>query len=39
MERYQDAEERPKVFEKMGKLLQQYMKIVEAYKTKVTTWA
>lgn len=35
MERYQEAKERPKAFDKLGKLIQQYMKIVEAYKTKV----
>ncbi|XP_062393009.1 heat shock 70 kDa protein 4-like [Sardina pilchardus] len=34
VERYQEAEERPKSFDRLGKLLQQYMKIVEAYKMK-----
>lgn len=34
-ERYLESEERPKAFEEMGKQIQQYMKIVEAYKTKV----
>uniref|UniRef100_A0A3Q3W9V8 Uncharacterized protein n=1 Tax=Mola mola TaxID=94237 RepID=A0A3Q3W9V8_MOLML len=33
-ERYTEAEERPKAFEEMGKQIQQYMKFVEAYKTK-----
>lgn len=34
-ERYAEAEERPKAFEELGKQIQQYMKFVEAYKTKV----
>uniref|UniRef100_A0A672RTR9 Heat shock 70 kDa protein 4-like n=1 Tax=Sinocyclocheilus grahami TaxID=75366 RepID=A0A672RTR9_SINGR len=33
-ERYTEFEERPKAFDDLGRLLQQYMKIVEAYKTK-----
>uniref|UniRef100_A0A667YJG2 Heat shock protein 4b n=1 Tax=Myripristis murdjan TaxID=586833 RepID=A0A667YJG2_9TELE len=33
-ERYMEAEERPKAFEEMGKQIQQYMKVVEAFKTK-----
>ncbi|KAM3867385.1 heat shock 70 kDa protein 4b [Diretmus argenteus] len=33
-ERYMEAEERPKAFEELGKRIQQYMKAVEAYKTK-----
>uniref|UniRef100_A0A673MZH9 Heat shock 70 kDa protein 4-like n=1 Tax=Sinocyclocheilus rhinocerous TaxID=307959 RepID=A0A673MZH9_9TELE len=33
-ERYTEFEERPKAFDELGRLLQQYMKIVEAYKTK-----
>ncbi|KAL0994745.1 hypothetical protein UPYG_G00126610 [Umbra pygmaea] len=33
-ERYIEAEERPKAFDELGKHIQQYMKIVEAYKTK-----
>ncbi|XP_028838778.1 heat shock 70 kDa protein 4-like [Denticeps clupeoides] len=33
-ERYQEAADRPKAFEELGKQIQQYMKIVEAYKTK-----
>ncbi|XP_056142329.1 heat shock 70 kDa protein 4b [Lampris incognitus] len=33
-ERYMEAEERPKTFEELGKQIQQYMKVVEAYKTK-----
>uniref|UniRef100_A0AAQ5XFH4 Heat shock protein 4b n=1 Tax=Amphiprion ocellaris TaxID=80972 RepID=A0AAQ5XFH4_AMPOC len=33
-ERYTEAEERPKVFEELGKQIQQYMKFVEAYKMK-----
>ncbi|XP_022072073.1 heat shock 70 kDa protein 4b [Acanthochromis polyacanthus] len=33
-ERYAEAEERPKVFEELGKQIQQYMKFVEAYKMK-----
>lgn len=35
MERYTEAEERPKAFEEMGRQIQQYMKFVEAYKMKV----
>lgn len=34
-ERYTEFEERPRAFEELGRQLQQYMKIVEAYKTKV----
>uniref|UniRef100_A0A674MC70 Heat shock protein 4b n=1 Tax=Takifugu rubripes TaxID=31033 RepID=A0A674MC70_TAKRU len=34
MERYTEAEERPKAFEEMGRQIQQYMKFVEAYKMK-----
>uniref|UniRef100_A0A8C7PD62 Heat shock protein 4a n=1 Tax=Oncorhynchus mykiss TaxID=8022 RepID=A0A8C7PD62_ONCMY len=33
-ERYNEAEERPKAFDELGKHIQQFMKIVEAYKTK-----
>ncbi|XP_059371411.1 heat shock 70 kDa protein 4-like [Carassius carassius] len=33
-ERYTEFEERPKAFDELGGQLQQYMKIVEAYKTK-----
>ncbi|XP_075958747.1 heat shock 70 kDa protein 4a [Anarhichas minor] len=33
-ERYMEAEERPKAFEELGRLIQMYMKIVEAYKAK-----
>ncbi|KAL0973751.1 hypothetical protein UPYG_G00210450 [Umbra pygmaea] len=33
-ERYIESEERPRAFEEMGKQIQMYMKIVEAYKTK-----
>ncbi|XP_066524230.1 heat shock 70 kDa protein 4b [Hoplias malabaricus] len=33
-DRYTESEERPKAFEDLGKQLQQYMKIVEAYKMK-----
>ncbi|XP_073676662.1 heat shock 70 kDa protein 4-like [Garra rufa] len=33
-ERYTEFEERPKAFEELGRQMQQYMKIVEAYKTK-----
>nr|XP_006631871.1 PREDICTED: heat shock 70 kDa protein 4 [Lepisosteus oculatus] len=33
-ERYLEAEERPKAFEELGKQIQQYMKIVEAFKSK-----
>ncbi|XP_056106278.1 heat shock 70 kDa protein 4b [Rhinichthys klamathensis goyatoka] len=33
-ERYTEFEERPRAFEELGRQLQQYMKIVEAYKTK-----
>lgn len=38
MERYTEAEERPKAFEEMGRQIQQYMKFVEAYKMKVNPW-
>ncbi|XP_017279690.1 heat shock 70 kDa protein 4b [Kryptolebias marmoratus] len=34
LERYMEAEERPKAFDEMGKQIQQYMKFVEAYKMK-----
>ncbi|XP_068456115.1 heat shock 70 kDa protein 4a [Clinocottus analis] len=33
-ERFMEAEERPKAFEELGRLIQMYMKIIEAYKTK-----
>ncbi|KAF4104635.1 heat shock 70 kDa protein 4b [Onychostoma macrolepis] len=33
-ERYTEFEERPKAFDELGRQLQQFMKIVEAYKTK-----
>ncbi|XP_069002129.1 heat shock 70 kDa protein 4a isoform X2 [Embiotoca jacksoni] len=33
-ERYMEAEERPKAFEELGRQIQMYMKIVEAYKAK-----
>uniref|UniRef100_A0A8C8F4J6 Heat shock 70 kDa protein 4 n=1 Tax=Oncorhynchus tshawytscha TaxID=74940 RepID=A0A8C8F4J6_ONCTS len=33
-ERYIESEERPRAFDDMGKQIQMYMKIVEAYKTK-----
>uniref|UniRef100_A0A8C7U2R8 Heat shock protein 4b n=1 Tax=Oncorhynchus mykiss TaxID=8022 RepID=A0A8C7U2R8_ONCMY len=33
-ERYMESEERPRAFDDMGKQIQMYMKIVEAYKTK-----
>ncbi|XP_062846260.1 heat shock 70 kDa protein 4b [Trichomycterus rosablanca] len=33
-DRYTESEERPKAFEELGKQLQQYMKIVEAFKIK-----
>ncbi|XP_068571811.1 heat shock 70 kDa protein 4a [Cebidichthys violaceus] len=33
-ERYMEAEERPKAFEELGRLIQMYMKIIEAYKAK-----
>lgn len=33
-DRYTESEERPRAFEELGRQLQQYMKIVEAYKTK-----
>ncbi|XP_051981108.1 heat shock 70 kDa protein 4-like, partial [Xyrauchen texanus] len=33
-DRYTEFEERPKAYEELGRQLQQYMKIVEAYKTK-----
>ncbi|XP_071380984.1 heat shock 70 kDa protein 4b isoform X5 [Centroberyx affinis] len=33
-ERFMEAEERPKAFEELGKQIQQYMKVVEAYKMK-----
>lgn len=38
MDRYTEAEERPKAFEEMGRQIQQYMKFVEAYKMKVKPW-
>uniref|UniRef100_A0A8C2WMR1 Heat shock protein 4a n=1 Tax=Cyclopterus lumpus TaxID=8103 RepID=A0A8C2WMR1_CYCLU len=31
-ERYMEAEERPKAFQELGRLIQMYMKIIEAYK-------
>lgn len=31
-----EAEERPKAFEELGRQIQIYMKVIEAYKTKVT---
>ncbi|XP_063342196.1 heat shock 70 kDa protein 4a [Pelmatolapia mariae] len=34
-ERYVEAEERPKAFEELGRQIQMYMKIIEAYKAKV----
>ena len=34
-ERYMVSEERPRAFDDMGKQIQMYTKIVEAYKTKV----
>ncbi|XP_056298879.1 heat shock 70 kDa protein 4a isoform X1 [Pseudoliparis swirei] len=33
-ERYLEAEERPKAFQELGRLVQMYMKIIEAYKAK-----
>ncbi|MEQ2197205.1 hypothetical protein XENOCAPTIV_025367, partial [Xenoophorus captivus] len=33
-DRYMEAEERPKAFEELGRQIQMYMKIVEAYKAK-----
>ncbi|XP_076147847.1 heat shock 70 kDa protein 4b [Alosa pseudoharengus] len=33
-DRYHESEMRPKAFEELGKQIQQYMKIIEAYKTK-----
>lgn len=33
-----EAEERPKAFEELGKQIQKYMKILEAYKAKVRTY-
>ncbi|XP_064811396.1 heat shock 70 kDa protein 4-like isoform X1 [Oncorhynchus masou masou] len=33
-ERYMESEERPRAYDDMGKRIQMYMKIVEAYKTK-----
>lgn len=33
-ERYMEAEERPKAFEELGRLIQMYMKIIEAYNAK-----
>ncbi|XP_034405348.1 heat shock 70 kDa protein 4a [Cyclopterus lumpus] len=33
-ERYMEAEERPKAFQELGRLIQMYMKIIEAYKAK-----
>lgn len=34
-ERAMEAEDQPKAFEELGKQIQQYMKIIEAYKAKV----
>ncbi|XP_015256717.1 PREDICTED: heat shock 70 kDa protein 4-like [Cyprinodon variegatus] len=34
MDRFMEAEERPKAFEELGKQIQQYMKFVEAFKMK-----
>jgi len=33
-DRYNESEQRPRAFEELGKQIQQYMKIIEAYKTK-----
>lgn len=37
-ERYMEAEERPRAFQELGRLIQMYMKIIDAYKAKVVTW-
>lgn len=37
MDRFMEAEERPKAFEELGKQIQMYMKFVEAFKMKVMT--
>ncbi|XP_052393228.1 heat shock 70 kDa protein 4a [Carassius gibelio] len=34
LNRYREAEERPKAFDELGRQIQQYMKVVEAYKAK-----
>jgi len=34
LERYMEAEERPRAFEELGRQIQMYMKIIEAYKAK-----
>ncbi|XP_037603755.1 heat shock 70 kDa protein 4a [Sebastes umbrosus] len=33
-DRYMEAEERPKAFEELGRLIQMYMKVIDAYKAK-----
>lgn len=33
--RYIEADERPKAFDELGRQIQQYIKIIEAYKAKV----
>uniref|UniRef100_A0A3Q3SWN8 Heat shock protein 4a n=1 Tax=Mastacembelus armatus TaxID=205130 RepID=A0A3Q3SWN8_9TELE len=38
-ERYIESEERPKAFEDLGRQLQMYMKIIEAYKSKAEQYA
>lgn len=36
LDRYMEAEIRPKAFEELGRQIQVYMKFIEAYKAKVT---
>lgn len=36
VERYNEAAERPKAFEELGRQIQLFMKIVDAFKAKVT---
>lgn len=36
LDRYLEAEIRPKAFEELGRQIQVYMKFIEAYKAKVT---
>lgn len=34
--RFQESEERPKLFEELGKQIQQYMKVISSFKNKVS---
>lgn len=35
--RFQESEERPKLFEELGKQIQQYMKVISSFKNKVSS--